>query len=1531
MKKILLAVVCAFASILAHSQVTAVRYFLKYDTTSCKYDVYLKVVEGSGSNLVQFNAQISVVVPFGTEVEVLRVDNFNPRRANNTPAIWSVTTNIQGPTVTPNLSYFSIVPTISPTATYASLAPGSEVRLFALTLTPAPPNNCGDYIRLWNNNNILGRPVTGGDPGSTAPGMEGGNFNNGFTIALPNQRYIGNDPKVLPIQPILSTQTTCNSGIEIDLNARVPACQSPLTYSWTGPNGYSSTNENVTLPNADASATGLYTVITTDALGCKDTISIEAQAKPRAGQDVSGCAGNLPTLTGTNPATGTWTSGSSLVTIGSTSGGVASVTAIDPAANSAYDLIYTSGVCSDTARIAVGGADAGPNISPIACNLNGVADLAAVGTGVWSLAAVSSGTAVFGSTNNATTTLSQFSLPGTYLAVWSVGACTDTLRITVGSDCSCPIGSNTISIPNVEICGIPSSYIITGGSATPAGGTYQWQVSNNSGPFVNAPGTSNTKDYTVPQTLTAGNFTYKRIYTIGAPSNCSGESAPATLTVLITPSPPTITTPSPLSICLGQEATVSAQVIPGASFNWSASATGLGLATSTTNSVLLTPTAAGSYTLSVTASSGICTSTPTTVAVKVSAAPPTPTNVVGTNPTACQGSNGSILINGLSTSTSYTVSYSKNGVSVPAASITSSGTGSLTINNLTAGNYSNFTIAIGTCSVAVNNTITLSDPNAPSAPTNLTAIPSSVCTGQTINLSATGATGVTGASFLWSVNPATGAGLGTSTTNSNTMTPGSQGNFTISVSQNVGGCISPAATTNITVSSGPSTPTASTVVPTVTSSCGGSDGRITVSGLTPNVNLKLTYTFGGNVVTANVTSDPSGRAEILNLIAGDYSNFIVEDANGCRSGAFAGPVRISDPNTSAPEVSVIPNPVCLSEAVTFTALGRTGATYNWTSPSPNLVIPAGSTTGVIRTTPTAVGTYIISVTQSSNGCTSPAGTITLIVRNCSNSKIGDFVWNDANANGIQNAGELGIKDVTVSLFREDDVLLQTTITDAAGKYTFNDVESGRYYLKFAGTTLQTTLPNVGTDENVDSDITNRFGPKTTDIITIIAGEDQLNVDAGFYRCNRIGNLVWYDVNKNDVWDVFENGLNGIKVNLWRTDGGKRLWATTLTGKKPGSPSDDGWWEFCAPNGTYYVEFILPPTGLVTARPNIGGNELTDSDIVGIPNGPGTTASFTLNNQNKLDIGAGYYPMATAGNLVWFDENFNGFQDAEEPRLANVKIEAYDVETNEIVGEAVTNTEGVYKIEYLKMQEVYFKMIPPSGYSATIRTQEDNYNSDIDHSFGPNTTRSISMTPGEENQDIDFGLALGALPLKWEYIVANNLGDDHAIEWKTNSELNVAYFVVERIAPGAANFEVVSSKIKARNEFYKASTYSFLDKNVGDQGVYTYRVVQYDFDGSSSISDLAEVERKQTAGNELKIYPNPVNNQLQIDISIDRETNVTSELYNMLGQKLSDYTIQTKLNEGSNKLSHDLSKLTPGLYQVRIAYNGNVTWREIIKQ
>ena len=74
-------------------------------------------------------------------------------------------------------------------------------------------------------------------------------------------------------------------------------------------------------------------------------------------------------------------------------------------------------------------------------------------------------------------------------------------------------------------------------------------------------------------------------------------------------------------------------------------------------------------------------------------------------------------------------------------------------------------------------------------------------------------------------------------------------------------------------------------------------------------------------------------------------------------------------------------------------------------------------------------------------------------------------------------------------------------------------------------------------------------------------------------------------------------------------------------------------------------------------------------------------------------------MATAGNLVWIDDNSDGLQQAEEPRVANVLVEAFDSQ-NQKVGEDYTDQNGVYKIEYLGKSSYYLKFNPPAGYGYT---------------------------------------------------------------------------------------------------------------------------------------------------------------------------------------------------------------------------------------
>ncbi|MBL0100669.1 MAG: hypothetical protein IPP49_12045 [Saprospiraceae bacterium] len=257
-------------------------------------------------------------------------------------------------------------------------------------------------------------------------------------------------------------------------------------------------------------------------------------------------------------------------------------------------------------------------------------------------------------------------------------------------------------------------------------------------------------------------------------------------------------------------------------------------------------------------------------------------------------------------------------------------------------------------------------------------------------------------------------------------------------------------------------------------------------------------------------------------------------------------------------------------------------------------------------------------------------------------------------------------------------------------------------------------------------------------------------DAGYYKCVPIGDLVWYDINKNDKWDSFENGINGLKVNLWRNHFGTWLiWDYVYTGHKPGTPSDDGYWKFCAPPGEYYVQVIMPPLGLVRALPNVGTDEEIDSDLTNA-NGAASTDKFTvISGQMKCDLGAGFYPQAIAGNLVWRDDNQNGVQETSEARMEGVKVEAVEVSTGAVKATATTDIDGTYTLDYLEKQQYYLKFTPPTGYSATVaRATSDDKDSDVDHSFGPNTTRAFDMQPASINENIDMGLAFGALPVDW---------------------------------------------------------------------------------------------------------------------------------------------------------------------------------------
>ncbi|MEM7391480.1 MAG: SdrD B-like domain-containing protein, partial [Verrucomicrobiota bacterium] len=67
--------------------------------------------------------------------------------------------------------------------------------------------------------------------------------------------------------------------------------------------------------------------------------------------------------------------------------------------------------------------------------------------------------------------------------------------------------------------------------------------------------------------------------------------------------------------------------------------------------------------------------------------------------------------------------------------------------------------------------------------------------------------------------------------------------------------------------------------------------------------------------------------------------------------------------------------------------------------------------------------------------------------------VGDYVWLDENSDGVQDAGEAGIANVSVILFDAGGTPIATTVTDTAGGYLFTDLIPGTYTVQVDTATL----------------------------------------------------------------------------------------------------------------------------------------------------------------------------------------------------------------------------------------------------------------------------------------------------------------------------------------------------------------------------------------------------------------------------------------------------------------------------------------------
>ncbi|MCB0679000.1 MAG: carboxypeptidase regulatory-like domain-containing protein, partial [Saprospiraceae bacterium] len=515
-----------------------------------------------------------------------------------------------------------------------------------------------------------------------------------------------------------------------------------------------------------------------------------------------------------------------------------------------------------------------------------------------------------------------------------------------------------------------------------------------------------------------------------------------------------------------------------------------------------------------------------------------------------------------------------------------------------------------------------------------------------------------------------------------------------------------------------------------------------------------------NALAYGVTHGPFGNFLIT---GGDVSITLtdVDDPTCSVMKMITAPADCSVPCSLNPMIMAIcddngtldPNDDTYTYTITVLSGMSTGTSYSITGDDAQSNLPYDVTNGPFGPFPINGGDIDITITDDDDPFCNTAETVTAPGA-CSPlpASIGNYVWEDVNANGIQDDGPTGIGGVKVTLTGTDQYgnpVMDMQFTAPDGSYLFDNLIPGDYKLTFetpAGYT--TTDVNQGGNDAADSDANPAMGGMTV-VETLTSGENNTDYDAGYYLPAELGNYTWIDDDVDGQQDGGEQPLGGVTVVLSGTTGsGEPVNQTAITDA----------------NGLYLFDNLQPGTYKVTFQSPVGiynstqvdqGPDASDSDAD--PAMGGMTGNYTLESgDSDLTVDAGYYADASIGNFVWEDLDGDGIQDPGEPGLQGVEVTLTGTDNfgNPVSQTKFTDIDGSYIFDELVPGDYKLTFGAYGGFTLTVNGQgPDASDSNADPSMGGMTVVE-TLTSGENNTDYDAGYYQPAELGNYTWIDAN---------------------------------------------------------------------------------------------------------------------------------------------------------------------------------
>lgn len=742
------------------------------------------------------------------------------------------------------------------------------------------------------------------------------------------------------------------------------------------------------------------------------------------------------------------------------------------------------------------------------------------------------------------------------------------------------------------------------------------------------------------------------------------------------------------------------------------------------------------------------------------------------------------------------------------------------------------------------------------------------------------------------------------------------------------------------------------------------------------------YTVCYFITTSNGCSDSTCMTVSLNTNPCNLTTYIYEDstnsslnvmANGgtapyaylWSTGQTTPSIMATAPGTYCATVTDANGCVVTSCYVVGTSGGGCQAIFTYTSTPASLVInfiasvsgsvsgltwdfgdgSTGVGTNVVHTYPIN-GNYTVCLTAlDSNGVACSTTCQVVTVGNVfGNSVMCGNIFNDLNANGIQDGNEGGIAGQNLYIWGGG--LSLTAVTDSNGNYSFN-VGPGSYTIYYC-----TQFPYSIT-------VPQDSGGCAYYQITIGANDTICGSNFGVAQNTvSITGTIFSDDNGNGIRDGVESGIPYQNVQVGTT------WAYTdatgtYTANKPTGTYNISY----TPSGAY-APYPLTTAGTLVVTATTAGNTYANNNFgIAIPAGS-TNLSVSLNPHTTVTPGfPAWYDIQVCNNGITPAASTLTMQYAAGLTLdyASPAPSLNNIATNTLTWNLSSLPPGSCNYIWVDFNAAtsmvlgtntieMVNVLPTSGNDVDMSNNIDTVHQVVVGSWDPNNKLAIETNYNDPayqvvstvnaDQSIDYTINF------------QNLGTAPAVNVVVVDELSSDVNAATYQFTGASHNAIVS---RAGNKV----TYQFKNIYLQDatanepmsHGYVSYRInAVNNLSAGTQISDFANIyfdfNAPVTTNNAIitmivpsgindvkasnvavNTFPNPVNAAAQIQFELKATAQVDVAIIDATG-RISSHLMNDKLNSGIQKISFDAAQLANGIYTIRLTVDGKTSFTKI---